>query len=253
LPFNGENYNQLLWAIAHDEPVPTTTQFGGDAKLWAILVRGFRKQRAGRWESMRDIGEALARWLYDQDVREDIAGSSLEITWLDRRQAENELFDADTRSPSEANPPETRRALRGEDAIPTLPGSFWSESQRSQQQRQVRRRVALGLLGAGCLVAVVGGLWLATPASDGVVAVSPGESSRPTESDRRSVGGPVVAPAPQEEQNSAMSVAPLEEEEEVPPDASAKAGSTRAPVPGPLPRPRRSNAQSWEKLKNPFD
>jgi serine/threonine protein kinase len=65
-PFNGHNYNALLWSIIHDEPTPTCTQAGGDAALWAILERGFQKEPTQRWPNMRQLGVALARWLKDR-------------------------------------------------------------------------------------------------------------------------------------------------------------------------------------------
>jgi serine/threonine-protein kinase len=81
-PFRGDNYNALLWAIIHDEPVPTTMFHAGDLELWRILKKGFAKDRNARWESARRLGEALAGWLESHGVLEDICNRSLQSSWL---------------------------------------------------------------------------------------------------------------------------------------------------------------------------
>jgi serine/threonine-protein kinase len=257
LPFNGENYNQLLWSIAHDHPVPTTTQFGGDAKLWAILARGFQKQRAGRWESMRDLGEALARWLDDQGVHEDIAGGSLKVAWLDRQSADGDVFGAE---PFVIRPsaPDLRRLApqRLENGLVTLGGDPQKGS--TGALRTTRRAVALG---AAVLVVLTFSIafWMARPqppkATSGR-APNAELRSEPTRFDPADVdrsSAPTVEPAASGNQEpTAGAVAPLEDHEGS--GANAAASSQPAPV-GP---PRtigqsKSRAQPWEKLKNPFD
>jgi serine/threonine protein kinase len=81
-PFHGDNYNALLWAIIHDEPVPITVFQAGDAELWRILKTGFAKDRNARWESARKLGEALAAWLESHGVVEDVCNRSLHASWL---------------------------------------------------------------------------------------------------------------------------------------------------------------------------
>jgi serine/threonine-protein kinase len=83
LPFGGRNYNALLWSIIHDAPMPTTERAAGDKQLWRVIERGLRKQPNDRWESMRVMGEALALWLYERGVREDVCAASLKTSWLD--------------------------------------------------------------------------------------------------------------------------------------------------------------------------
>jgi len=82
MPFEGDNYNALVRAIIEDAPIPLTTLDIGDAAFWAILERGLAKDPTERWQSMRDLGAALARWLHARGVREDLCNSSLEKTWL---------------------------------------------------------------------------------------------------------------------------------------------------------------------------
>jgi serine/threonine protein kinase len=81
-PFHGDNYNALLWAIIHDEPVPITVFQAGDAELWRILKTGFAKDRNVRWESARKLGEAIAAWLESHGVVEDVCNRSLHASWL---------------------------------------------------------------------------------------------------------------------------------------------------------------------------
>ena len=81
-PFHGDNYNALLWSIIHDEPVPITVFQAGDSELWRLLKTGFSKDRNGRWDSARKFGEALALWLENHGIVEDVCNRSLHASWL---------------------------------------------------------------------------------------------------------------------------------------------------------------------------
>jgi serine/threonine-protein kinase len=81
-PFQGDNYNALLWNIIHDEPIPITVFQAGDSELWRILKGGFAKDRNGRWESAKHFGEALAAWLESHGITEDICARALHASWL---------------------------------------------------------------------------------------------------------------------------------------------------------------------------
>jgi len=81
-PFHGDNYNALLWSIIHDEPVPITVFQAGDSELWRLLKTGFAKDRTGRWDSARKFGEALALWLENHGIVEDVCNRSLHASWL---------------------------------------------------------------------------------------------------------------------------------------------------------------------------
>ncbi|HVY30613.1 MAG TPA: serine/threonine-protein kinase [Polyangiaceae bacterium] len=81
-PFKGANYNALLRQIVEDTP-PTLHQLSsGDAQLSAIVARGLSKQPDQRYQSMGELGRALAEWLIAQGVSEDICGTTLETKWL---------------------------------------------------------------------------------------------------------------------------------------------------------------------------
>jgi serine/threonine-protein kinase len=82
-PFKGENYNALLYSIIRDEPRPLSDFAAGDTALWTLLQDGLHKAPERRWKSMRALGVALARWLYERGVREDICAASLKTNWLD--------------------------------------------------------------------------------------------------------------------------------------------------------------------------
>jgi serine/threonine protein kinase len=82
-PFDGENYNALLWAIGHEDPKSLLDHGIPDTQLANILARGLKKPAAERWETMREMGERLAAWLHQQGVREDVRGVSLRATWLE--------------------------------------------------------------------------------------------------------------------------------------------------------------------------
>ncbi|HTA90504.1 MAG TPA: serine/threonine-protein kinase [Polyangiaceae bacterium] len=83
LPWDRPNYNALMQAIIH-EPAAATTEFSaGDSDLWRVIERGLQKNPNNRWASMTELGEALALWLYEHGVKEDISANSLHAVWLD--------------------------------------------------------------------------------------------------------------------------------------------------------------------------
>ncbi|HEX2730561.1 MAG TPA: serine/threonine-protein kinase [Polyangiaceae bacterium] len=83
-PFEGKNYNALLYSIIADEPPPISASGVDDEELWSIIRRGLEKDHDKRWASMQLLGVALARWLISRDVHEDITGASVAAQWLRR-------------------------------------------------------------------------------------------------------------------------------------------------------------------------
>lgn len=81
-PFDAPNYNALIAAIVANTPMPTHAYGTGDAALWAILERGLAKERGARWQSLRDMGVALAGWALERGIQQDISGLSLQTEWL---------------------------------------------------------------------------------------------------------------------------------------------------------------------------
>ncbi|UQA58449.1 serine/threonine-protein kinase [Polyangium aurulentum] len=81
-PFDGPNYNALIAAIITATPVTTLALGAGDAALWAIIERGLSKDSGARWQSMREMGTALATWAVERSVDNDIAGLSIRNEWI---------------------------------------------------------------------------------------------------------------------------------------------------------------------------
>lgn len=81
LPFEGKNSNAVLHAIIMNPPPPITDFEVGDAALWSILSRALAKNVAERYQSMQELGEALAAWLLAKNVTEDISGASVANMW----------------------------------------------------------------------------------------------------------------------------------------------------------------------------
>jgi serine/threonine-protein kinase len=80
-PFRGDTYNAILRSIVEDEVTPLTNCGGDEAELWTLLERGFAKDRANRFQTMRELGTALAQFLVWHGVTDDVCGDPLAATW----------------------------------------------------------------------------------------------------------------------------------------------------------------------------
>jgi len=113
-PFEADNYNALLRTIIDDAPKPLLS-FGVDQpELWSILTRGLAKAASDRYPSMRDLGEALARWLLDRGVTEDAVGTSLRRAWINEISSlisVKDLMNASERAPASTSAPTSGPAL----------------------------------------------------------------------------------------------------------------------------------------------
>jgi serine/threonine-protein kinase len=113
LPFAGENYNALLYAILEGQP-KTFSELGiNEPLLWSIISRGLEKDRERRCPDMFELGRALAIWLLDRGVQEDVCNSLLRAKWMERprRKAKSdphEFFPTDP--PLEEGMPRTLRS-----------------------------------------------------------------------------------------------------------------------------------------------
>jgi serine/threonine-protein kinase len=85
LPFSGPNYNALMMSILKDTPKSIVEHGYGDAELWRIVQRGLMRDRNKRWNSMGELGRALAAWLYEQGVTADVTSRSIKEVWLEAR------------------------------------------------------------------------------------------------------------------------------------------------------------------------
>jgi eukaryotic-like serine/threonine-protein kinase len=81
-PFSGADKRAVMDSILRDAPAPIPDALRVDAGLRDVLRWGLGKDRLDRPQSMRELGQALARWLFGQGVEEDACGASLEQRWL---------------------------------------------------------------------------------------------------------------------------------------------------------------------------
>jgi serine/threonine-protein kinase len=78
--FSGEGYVVLRKVI--DDELPALKDTGaGEAALWRILSHGLEKNPARRFQSMRELGTALAQWLCDHGASEDLDGNRISQRW----------------------------------------------------------------------------------------------------------------------------------------------------------------------------
>ena len=165
VPFVGENYNGVLWSVMNEDPTPLPQYGAGDEALWELMARGLQKDPDARWQSMRDLGMELAKWLYDRGALEDVCGSSLRTTWIEAS------FSGDRPSMVSSLPP-------GSGGPPTLPGD---DSVRPPfSSRPQMSRSASWTPGSSDLIAgQAGGGPLSTPAARGRTDSRVSFSSRP--------------------------------------------------------------------------
>ncbi|HTM44123.1 MAG TPA: serine/threonine-protein kinase [Polyangiaceae bacterium] len=157
-PFDGKNYNAVLYSIIASEPPATTTLGAGDDELWAAIGRGMRKDPDERWPSMDELGRALARWLVGHDTLDDITGVSLQATWLDSP-ARPSTDPLET-----LRPPALMDELTGKVKL-GMPGAPSFQKSPALQKRLFRRNIVtrhplllsalIGLLGALLVVLVL--------------------------------------------------------------------------------------------------
>jgi serine/threonine protein kinase len=245
LPFERDNYNALLFAIANDEPPPIVEFGAGDQELWHIIQCGLRKQPEQRWQSMRELGVPLARWLYRTGERVDIAGASLRETWLQTSFAgdqqdllsERPVPSVAARNEAPTLPPALggrRRARRAAAASPAdadepSPGTEAgtslapraSEPGPARHRARTRRVVMVGavsvaaglILGTATLLGTRAGGWVGSRPAGGDHATAPASSGNVAPigdaldagSAARSAAAP---PSPQASAAAASSAAP---------------------------------------------
>jgi len=81
-PFEAQSYEALLHTIITGHPSPLGLS-GAAAKLEAIVLEGLANDPNQRWPSVASLGRALARWLLEQGVHDDIVNQSVRSVWLD--------------------------------------------------------------------------------------------------------------------------------------------------------------------------
>jgi serine/threonine-protein kinase len=238
-PFEGKNYNALLYSIIADEP-PTITSFGGgDDELWQILKRGFEKDPDKRWPSIRELGVALARWMIARHAHEDITGASLSAQWLRRQESGDALASM----------------MPGADHSSVVPREKLVTVAAQGRARSYAVAASRGWLflvaGAGLVLGVVGVVIVAGKNDE--VSGGPAVAGPPTEAPALKAALKLdVAAAAREPETVETQLA---QAGEIQPESSvpiAGAGDPEAKGPAKA-KPRIRPATKKPKLKNPFE
>jgi serine/threonine-protein kinase len=121
-PFHGDSYNALLFAITRNEPKSIVDHGVNEPELWELIQRCLAKDRDARFPDMRELGRALAEWLYSRGVKNDITKAPLNA-WFDRRPQGVEASLFPSLSPNESSAPPLRLAVTqvGSPAPPANP------------------------------------------------------------------------------------------------------------------------------------
>jgi eukaryotic-like serine/threonine-protein kinase len=224
LPFEGKSYNAILRAIIEDTPPPTTTFAGGDAPLWQILERGLKKDVDKRWQSLRELGTALATWLIQRGIDQDVSGASLHAVWIQG--------SSGSMPPAPRSIPPGRRSLPSIPAFETLP----IERPASVPTPPKKRRFGAALFVLFLLAAVAAGVLFGRPLLERTLPAALREAP--------AVPPPVTAPAavaaPLPEQRAKPAPLPTAEAEPEPAaESEPSAAPSAAPAPNALPaRPK---------------
>jgi serine/threonine-protein kinase len=156
VPFQKPNYNALMHAIINEDPTSSVERGAGDKSLWQIIQRGLRKQREDRFQSATELGEAMALWLYEHGIKEDLSGNSIRAVWLDAafasevrdgRSARPASLDSSSAPRQHLSRAPTMRAspTTGAGTLPTLPPRGPS-----------RKRLAAYVIAPALLLALLG-------------------------------------------------------------------------------------------------
>jgi serine/threonine-protein kinase len=159
-PFEADTYNATLASVLVDE-VPPFLEAAGEEGLWDVLSIGLRKERDERFQSMRALGDALARYLARHGVTNDVRGVPLSATWS-------------LTSPAEpAAPRPGAAAVETRPAIHTVVDTLPSAGAARRRALSPRTSVALAAAGMTFAFAIVGHRFLQSgAAADGADAPS---------------------------------------------------------------------------------
>ncbi|MDI3291521.1 serine/threonine-protein kinase [Polyangium sp. 15x6] len=229
-PFDAPNYNALIAAIVANTPMPTHAYGTGDAALWAIIERGLAKERGTRWQSLRDMGVALAGWALERGIQQDISGLSLQSEWLApkmRRLLTVQPADvagfaaaraaAMATAPPVAPPPVTPSAPAL--ALPGIVRDANDAAERKNMRGSSNRKV---LFAIGALVALVAAFFVVRALLPNPTTPT-GVPAAQTEAQPAPLPAPTPAPTP-----SSTTVAP--DVPEARPTATATTKTTPAPM-----------------------
>lgn len=156
VPHRKANYNALMQSIINDDVPPMTDYEGCDAALWEVVSSGLAKDREKRFGTMAELGEALALWLYEHGIKEDICGNSIRAVWLDGAISTNRVDQVQSVPPS-------RQEIRAKYLSRTAPTVMRRNSLRPHtgQAAPTPRRRAWILLASACALGLLALLVLA--------------------------------------------------------------------------------------------
>ncbi len=81
-PFLGDTRAEVFAAATKTTPKSLPSLGLGDESLWGIFLKGLAKSPQKRFQTMRELGQAIASWLLQNKISEDITGASLEAGWF---------------------------------------------------------------------------------------------------------------------------------------------------------------------------
>jgi serine/threonine protein kinase len=266
VPFDGDNYNAVLWSVLHEAPQPIAELGAGDHALWRLLERGLRKDKQERWQAMRELGEALALWLYDHGIREDVCGASLRTTWLEAGLSDVRLELPGSDPPPPPLHPRPSRTSLAPDEVPTLRPVPRTSSPMTLEQSPVassgqlrwrpRAKLAMGVAALAVGAAATAGLVTSLRSLDaaGPRPATPAESvTRPAPAAAASA----VPSSARARRTPAPSAAPFASNASAAPAGSTRAGqrnrrATRRPPPRAKPAFRAPAAYRRDRVKRDF-
>ncbi|MEY4549435.1 MAG: hypothetical protein RL685_5630 [Pseudomonadota bacterium] len=239
-PFNGDDRASVMYAVATQDPEHPSLRGVLDPLPWSIIQRGLEKRRDERWPSMDELGRALARWLLDSGINDDITGASLEAGWF--RSSRRSFF-------ASSLPPERSRRSRSsggrrlwQRTIPQLQAwaialglrcaPLWHRYQSLERRR--RRAVATFLIGSLLLLGFLSLRGADTPPAPAVAEAPPVVAPTAVVAVPAPISPPpaVAAPAaaPVEPPAAASAASEALDEPAVTPRASSKSNKLRRPA-----------------------
>ncbi|HET9934011.1 MAG TPA: serine/threonine-protein kinase [Polyangiaceae bacterium] len=255
-PFAAANSNALLVSIALDDPRPFEAQNEQEAGLWAIIQKGLAKDRALRFQSMVELGRALATWLIAHGVHEDACGASLEAKWIARSTDTSVARHSLATSPvlvvtppgSAARAPSNELEVAATHAYPGVTVTPSTARERSGTGSGGAGRVRVGLaLAGGLLIAAIGAFALSSPARESrVLTLRPAQTPEHigTQPPQDPVKGLVAAPRDREREHQDVIVEPAAAESVKASEVAAPSVAASAVVVAPSVRPEPSAAAS---------
>jgi serine/threonine-protein kinase len=214
LPFDGKTSTAVLHSIILDHPRPIIDFAAGNDALWTIIRKCLHKNPPDRWNSMQELGEALARWLIREGMDVDASSRSLRETWLSTETTKQRLRLASVQKPALEETPDAT----SEDTQSVPPDVVRTTQIRERLANRWIRRLAVAAVGA--VVALVVRHYSSAPKA------AASEQSAPAAA-RLSVSPQAVSPAPAAPAVVAPTPAVEARAAEPPPVASSRAPGAR--------------------------